>query len=126
MNSPSYFEIHVEDINRAITFYSEVFEWRFEIDESIPEEYWRIFTDGSMGGLLHRHAAAPIGSEYGRNAFVNSMQVEDFDLMSAKIVSNGGKIIVEKFAVPGKCWQGYFIDTEGNSFGLFQVDESAE
>jgi hypothetical protein len=27
--------------------------------------------------------------------------------------------------VPGKCWQGYFIDTEGNTFGIFEVDEEA-
>jgi uncharacterized protein len=28
--------------------------------------------------------------------------------------------------VPGTCWQGYFIDTEGNTFGIFQVDEEAK
>jgi uncharacterized protein len=27
--------------------------------------------------------------------------------------------------VPGKCWQGYFIDTEGNTFGISEVDEEA-
>jgi hypothetical protein len=27
--------------------------------------------------------------------------------------------------VPGKCWQGYFIDTEDNTFGIFEVDEEA-
>jgi uncharacterized protein len=42
------------------------------------------------------------------------------------IVSLGGKIALPKFAVPGTCWQGYFIDTEGNTFGLFQVDETAK
>ncbi len=43
-----------------------------------------------------------------------------------KILSLGGKIALPKFAVPGVCWQGYFIDTEGNTFGLFQVDEKAK
>jgi predicted enzyme related to lactoylglutathione lyase len=27
--------------------------------------------------------------------------------------------------VPGVCWQGYFLDTEGNTFGIFQPDQSA-
>jgi len=27
--------------------------------------------------------------------------------------------------VPGVCWQGYFLDTEGNTFGVFQPDSSA-
>jgi len=38
-----------------------------------------------------------------------------------KILSLGGKTALPKFAVPGVCWQGYFIDTEGNTFGLFQL-----
>jgi hypothetical protein len=35
------------------------------------------------------------------------------------------KISLPKFAVPGKCWQGYFQDPEGNTFGVFEVDERA-
>lgn len=30
-----------------------------------------------------------------------------------------------KFAVPKTCWQGYFVDTEGNTFGIFEVDANA-
>jgi uncharacterized protein len=32
---------------------------------------------------------------------------------------------MERFAVPGRCWQGYFVDCDGNVFGIFEVDESA-
>jgi uncharacterized protein len=46
------------------------------------------------------------------------MEVEDFDVV-AQILDLGGKVALPKFAVPGVCWQGYFIDTEGNTFGLF-------
>lgn len=44
---------------------------------------------------------------------------------AAKIMSNGGQIALEKFAIPGRCSQVYFIDTEGNTFGIFEVDEKA-
>ena len=27
--------------------------------------------------------------------------------------------------VEGRCWQGYFFDTEGNTFGIFEVDGKA-
>jgi predicted enzyme related to lactoylglutathione lyase len=30
-----------------------------------------------------------------------------------------------KFALPGMAWQGYFVDTEGNTFGIHQPDENA-
>lgn len=39
---------------------------------------------------------------------------------------NGGRVALPKFAVPGKCWQGYYLDKDGNTFGIFQFDESAK
>lgn len=41
-------------------------------------------------------------------------------------IENGGKVALAKFAVPGKCWQGYFLDTDGNVFGIFEVDDQAK
>ena len=58
------------------------------------------------------------------NAFVCSFEVDDFDRKSAKILSLGGVVAVQKFCVPGKCWQAS-VDTEGNTFGIFEVDEEA-
>lgn len=53
------------------------------------------------------------------------MQVEGFDSTAELITNQGGAVALEKFAVPGKCWQGYFVDTEQNTFGLFEVNEEA-
>ena len=36
---------------------------------------------------------------------------------ATKILENGGKVAMPKYALPGMAWQGYFIDTEGNIFG---------
>jgi uncharacterized protein len=127
MNNVAYFEIQVDDLQRAIKFYSEVFGWKFTKAESydnIPVEYWRIETEGSRGGMLKREAPVP-RPQKATNAFICSIEVEDFDIMSQKILANGGKVTLAKFAVTGKCWQGYFIDTEANVFGMFQVDPSA-
>jgi hypothetical protein len=124
MNEPGYFEIQADDVARAIKFYSQVFGWRFTRVDGLPIEYWRIETDGQRGGLLQRPAAAP-PPRSGANAFVCSMEVEDFDRVAAKIVAQGGTIALPKFAVPSTCWQGYFLDTEGNTFGIFQVDPQA-
>ena len=70
--------------------------------------------------------AQPPPPQCGTNAFVVSIEVESFDETAQQIVGLGGTIALPKFAVPGTCWQGYFIDTEGNTFGLFQVDETAK
>ena len=102
-----------------------MFGWKFSEVEGLPIPYWHIETgSGSGGGLLKRPAERP-PAQCGTNAFVCSFEVDDFDRKSAKILSLGGVVAVQKFCVPGKCWQGYFIDTEGNTFGIFEVDEKA-
>lgn len=124
MNSVQYFEIQADDCAVAQQFYSAIFGWKFTKQEGLPIEYWQIQTDGINGGLLKRPAQVP-PPQSGTNAYVCSMEVENFDTTAEKILQNDGQIALPKFAIPGKCWQGYFIDPQGNTFGLFQVDEKA-
>ncbi len=119
-----FFEIQADDVQRGIKFYQSAFGWKFSQQMKEPIEYWQIETGGNRGGLLTRPAKTP-PPEHGKNAFVCSVEVENFDAIAEKILASGGQVALEKFAVPGKCWQGYFIDTEGNTFGIFEVDENA-
>lgn len=48
----------------------------------------------------------------------------DFDQFAEKTLELGGEAALPKFAIPKTCWQGYFTDTEGNTFGFFEVDEN--
>ena len=125
MNSPAYFEIQVEDPQRAIGFYTAAFGWTFTKAAGLPIDYWRIQAENMGGGLLKRPAPAP-PSRSGTNAYVCSMEVKDFDATAKLVLKNGGHVALDKFAIPGTCWQGYFIDPEGNTFGLFQVDANAK
>ena len=126
MNGPSYFEIQADDTERAVKFYGAVFGWKFtKATQMLSIEYWRIKTDGPGGGLLKRPAKTP-PSQSGTNAYVCSMETADFDATAEKIISAGGQVALPKFAVPGLCWQGYFLDPEGNSFGIFQPDPQAK
>ncbi len=117
-----YFEIQADDPGALVKFYTEVFGWKCTRDVNIPIEYWRIETEGIGGAILKRPVSEHPG---GTNAFVVSMEVEDYDATEKKIFSLGGIEALPKFAIPGKCWQGYYIDGQGNTFGIFQVDEKA-
>jgi len=119
-----YFEIQVDRPQRAIDFYSRVFGWKFSEVKGLPVSYWTIETGGSRGGLLERPGKTP-PLESGTNAFVCSLEVEDFDRTAKTIGQLGGIVALPKFAVPNTCWQGYFVDPEGNTFGIFEVDENA-
>ena len=52
--------------------------------------------------------------------------IENFDVTSELIIRSGGKIALPKFAIPGRCWQGYFNDQDNNTFGIFEVDKDAK
>lgn len=83
MSGHLYFEIQVDDMHRAAEFYEGIFGWQFEkAQEDQPVEYWRINTGGTRGGLLQRPAETP-PPECGTNAFVCSIEVDDFDETAA-------------------------------------------
>lgn len=129
-NRPVHFEIQADDIDRAKAFYGDVFGWTFEdYSAFVDAPYWGVVTGeegtpGLNGGLLQRPAPGP-GPGQGTNAFVLTMQVDDFDATSAKILAAGGVEALPKYALQGMAWQGYFLDPEGNTFGLHQADENA-
>ncbi|MDQ6889208.1 MAG: VOC family protein [Bacteroidota bacterium] len=125
MNTIGYFEIQSSEPGRDITFYKNIFGWKFIKEEFVPIEYYRIETNSINGGLLKRPAQVPPAAS-GTNAFVCSVQVEDFDKTSELIMQHGGQVALPKFAIPGRCWQGYFVDLDNNTFGIFQVDENAK
>jgi predicted enzyme related to lactoylglutathione lyase len=125
MNTIGYFEIQSSDLQREIKFYQTVFGWKFIKEEFVPIEYYRIETNSINGGLLKRPAKVPEASS-GTNAFVNSIQVKSFDDTAILILKSGGQIALPKFAIPGRCWQGYFNDLDNNTFGIFEVDKNAK
>lgn len=126
MNTISYFEIQSERPEESAAFYKKVFGWNFVRDPLVPIEYYRTTDQGAgmMGAILKRPAKTP-PLMHGTNAFTCSVQVEDFDATAAIILENGGQVAMPKFAIAGRCFQGYFIDTDHNVFGIFEADPSA-
>ena len=132
MNRVVHFEIQAEDPERAIKFYTKVFGWTFQKWESDLMKYWMIMTaekdskePGINGGLLRRPAKTP-PQQCGTNAYVCTIGVENFDATAKKIKAAGGIVAMPKFAIAKMAWQGYFLDTEGNTFGIHQPDKNAK
>ena len=115
-----HFEFAVDDADRALAFYREVFGWKIEKWEG-PTDYWLIATGegdaGIDGALTPRDADTP-------NTVV-TVDVESVDDAMAKITAAGGRAVTPKIAVPGVGYMAYCEDTEGNRFGLMQADPSA-
>lgn len=125
MNTVAYFEIQSSHPQRDVHFYQSAFGWHFEKVEGLPIEYYHIETEGIHGGLLQRPVAIP-PTGCGTNAFTCTIEVENFDETAAKILSLGGIVAMDKFAIPNRCWQGYFLDPDHNTFGICEIDEKAQ
>ncbi|WP_071394732.1 VOC family protein [Bacillus tuaregi] len=126
-----HFEIHVENMDRARNFYGDVFGWTFQDwSEYAGMPYFGVVTGsddelGINGALMQRQGPAPEPNQ-ALNGYACTIGVEDYDSIEAKILEHGGKLALPKYALPGMAWQGYYIDTEGNIFGIHQPDENAK
>ena len=57
---------------------------------------------------------------------VNTVDVPSVDEFTGKVTKSGGKVVAPKMAIPGMGYVAYCQDTEGNTFGIFQMDEKAK
>ncbi len=123
-----HFEIHADDPDRAILFYSTVLGWHFT-KWSGPMDYWLIKTGpheqpGIDGGMMRRHGPPPANMQP-VNAYPCTVDVPNIDEYVAKATAHGGTIALAKMPIPGVGWLAYIKDTEGNILGLMQPDQAA-
>ena len=78
---------------------------------------------GINGGLLQRPIPAPAVGQ-GTNAFVCTVGVGDYDETERRSWKPAAGRLGEE-ALTGMAWQGYYLDTEGNTFGIHQPDPAA-
>ena len=116
----SHFEILALDPERAANFYITVFGW--DIKKEALMDYWTVVTGSDLPGInggLMKHSEVPaIGAA---NAFICTIDVSDYDSFEEKILDAGGTKYQAKHVIPGYGWHGYFKDTEGNTFGIFEA-----
>jgi uncharacterized protein len=130
MARPMHFEIQAEDLDRARAFYEAVFGWSFEDWSHVTgSPYLGVSTGpsdtpGIDGGLMPRTGPAPAPGA-GANASVLTVVVDDYGASAAAVLSAGGQEVRGKEALPGMAWQGYYLDSEGNLFGIHQPDPEA-
>lgn len=129
MPRPIHFEIQAENPERAMKFYTALFGWQFS--QWGQEKYWLITTGeksqpGIDGGLLPRPAPGGPAEMAAVNAFVCTVGVADLDAALATLAAAGGRVVVPRMAIPTVGWLAYGKDTEGNIFGMMQMDAAAK
>ncbi len=117
-----WFEIPADNLERAKKFYKGMFGWKFAKLPAAINDYWHIDTggkDGSPdGGLMPRmHPQQPI---------TNYVSVPSVSKAAVKVEKLGGTVCKPKTAVPGMGYFAVCLDTEGNTFALWEMNEQAK
>jgi predicted enzyme related to lactoylglutathione lyase len=129
MPRPIHFEIQAESPERAMKFYEALFGWTFS--QWGQEKYWLVSTGdksqpGIDGGLMPRPVAGAPAEMAAVNAFVCTVDVADLDATLAKLGGLGARVVVPRMAIPTVGHLAYAKDTEGNVFGMMQMDANAK
>ena len=121
MNNPvGWFEIYVDDIDRAKNFYQSIFELRLEkLNDPTGSntQMWVFPADfekyGATGTLIKME-----GFPAGGNSTLIYFSCEDCAVEEARVVAAGGKIEKSKMALGEFGFCTLAVDSEGNMFGL--------
>jgi predicted enzyme related to lactoylglutathione lyase len=123
-NNLSFFAINADDVPRARKFYEAVFGWSFE--PWGPPGFYLIETGkerrAAVGGALQERRELVRGQK--TVGFECTITVENIDQTIRDIESHGGKMVTEKFHIPGVCTVAYFQDPEGNVAGISEMDKA--
>ena len=119
-NRVVHFEICAKDPDKTMKFFGEAFAWKFQ---QASDDYWMVTTGddsvaGINGGILRKTEQ--------KITVANSVGVEDIDQSIKDIKDAGGKIVKDKFPIPGMGWMAYFSDPDGYFHGLWQEDSEAK
>jgi len=119
-----HFEIPTDNTERAKKFYGELFGWKFE-KMGGPIEYEMITTTNGKGekavggGIMKRQNP-------GQQGITNYIDVPSIDQYVSKIQKLGGKVIMPKSPVPEMGYFAVCLDTENNTFAIWEVNTKAK
>ena len=121
-NNLASFAIHADDVQRCRRFYEAVFGWRFQ--PWGPPDFYLVHTGDARApgiqGLLHKRQEKRGAG--GPNCFECTISVDDLDAVTKAIPKHGGKLLMEKAAIPTVGVLTKFEDSEGNVLGAMAYE----
>jgi predicted enzyme related to lactoylglutathione lyase len=119
-NPVGWFEIYVQDIERAKGFYESVLQTKLQKLEAPGIEMWAfpMHREGTgAAGSLVKMAGFPSA----KNSVMVYFSCEDCATEAARVAEAGGRVQKEKFSIGQYGFIALVHDTEGNMFGLHSM-----
>jgi len=119
-NPVGWFEIYVQDMERARKFYETVFERKLERLSAEAPELWafpmNMEASGASGALAKME-----GFPTGRNSVLIYFSCADCAVEAARVVKAGGRMQKEKMPIGQYGFIALVFDTEDNMIGLHSM-----
>ncbi len=119
-NPVGWFEIYVQDIERAKRFYETVFVTKLDKLPAPEIEMWAFPMSqeaaGAPGALVQMQGASPAG-----NGTLVYFTCEDCAVEGGRVAAAGGKVQREKMSIGEYGFVEMVLDTEGNMIGLHSM-----
>ena len=117
-----HFEIPATDTKRAVAFYEQAFGWKIK-KYGEDMDYWLVEAGEEKEPGIN---VAISKRSYTNPTTVNTISITSFEDSVEKIKAAGGGVLTPKMAVPNVGYMAYCKDTEGNIFGIMQMDPNAK
>lgn len=118
-----HFDLPADDPERAKKFYEKLFDWKFDkVPMSTP--YYLIETKDLEGNPAVRGGMGKRGVP--EQKISNYIGVTSVDEYIEKVKKLGGKIIMPKTKIAGWGYLAICVDTEENTFGLWEEDRNVK
>jgi predicted enzyme related to lactoylglutathione lyase len=119
-NPVGWFEIYVQDMERAKAFYENVFDLKLTRLDDPGMEMWFFPMQSESSGAAGALVRMP-GFPSGGNSVLVYFNCEDCAVEAANVERAGGKVEKEKFSIGQYGYIALVIDTEGNMIGLHSM-----
>ena len=116
-NPVGWFEIYVQDMDRARRFYETVFETKLEKLNSPDIEMWAFPMAADQRGTAGALVKAP-GVDSGGNSIMVYFSCADCATEAGRVAAAGGELQREKMSIGEYGFIAHVLDTEGNLVGL--------
>lgn len=120
-NPVNWFEIYVDEMERARGFYQTVLNVQLEKLEGPDVEMWAFpmaeNAPGAAGSLVYMD-----GFKAGGNSTIVYFSSKDCSIEESRVESSGGRVFKSKFSIGPYGFITLAFDTEGNMFGLHSAE----
>ena len=119
-NPIRWFEIYVQDMDRAKAFYEKTFETTLQRLAGPDIEMWAFPMQPDAPGCPGSLVKLP-GKDSGTGGTIIYFTCADCAVQASRAAQNGGQLQKEKFPIGQYGFISFILDTEGNMIGLHSM-----